>query len=653
MSKVYVCTQDTTVIYAAEELKKYLKMMRPECADVEISFDSAGTDGFRLGLMQDFGLDVSDVESAELDDILYIKTEGENGVIAGDNPRSVLLSVYEYLRRQGCVWLFPGVDGEMIPEKYDLVPVSMRYKPSMRYRGISSEGSIYQRAILEAIEFIPKLGMNYFMIEFRIPTSYYRRHYNHVFNDMNRSPEPVGLRTILKWKRQCEAEITKRGLIFADVGHGWAADALGIDSSLRGEDGDNEKRVPPENRQYLALVDGERKLVNNVPNWTHFCMSNAEARRKFVLEAVKYAKLHTNVSELHISLGDSSNKHCECEECVKKLPSDWFVILLNEIDEAFTREGLNTKLAFLAYTDTLWAPKTEKIKSRSRFLLEFCPITRSYTASVPTEMPDYELEPYVRNKTVLPKTIGENLAAFFEWRHAFFGPTMVFEYHMWRHQYLDVGNINLAKIISEDVKGYLSHGFMGIDENCSERSFFPTGFLFYVYARTMFDVSLSFEELKREYFISAFGDDGMKVADYLERLGKAIGFEYLEGERSDAPEDNLYFAPSHVESIKSAKAIIEEGRELIRRNYNMPERMQTYSVRLLEFHADYADMLSDVFIAKAAGDDDEADVRYKRMMEEMGKREIYFETCYDHTLLFYSFSTVINKRTKYSEPIIY
>ena len=205
----------------------------------------------------------------------------------------------------------------------------------------------------------------------------------------------------------------------------------------------------------------------------------------------------------------------------------------------------------------------------------------------------------------------------------------------------------------DDVKGYHAHGFMGIDENCSERSFFPTGFLFYVYARTMFDVTLTFEELKAEYFTCAFGEDGLKVADYLERLGKAIGFEYLEGERSDVPEDNLFYAPSHVESIKSAKAIIAEGRELIEKNYNMPMRVETYSYRLLELHADYADMLTDVFIAKAAGDDDEADVRYKKMMEEMGRREVYFENCYDHALLFHSFSTVINKRTKNSPPVIY
>ncbi len=652
LTKIYIGSVNATITYAAEELRKYLQMMRPDYEKVSIGY-GRGEDGFLLATMQDLALDISDVPDPSLDDVLYIDARDGGVIISGSNPRAVLLSVYEYLRRQGCRWLFPGVDGEYIPEVDGLVPVKLRHKPTMRYRGPSTEGAISQRILLDMIDFLPKVGMNYFMIEFRVPTSYYRRYYGHMYNEMNRKPETVSTQVIKQWKRQCEAEITKRGIISDDVGHGWAADALGIDSSLRKSDGDNEKRVPEESRQYLALIGGERKLIGNEPNWTQFCMSNAVARRKFVLEVVKYAKIHTDKHFLNVWLGDTRNNHCECDACRESLPSDWFVMLLNELDDELTALGMDTRIVFLAYMDTLWAPEREVIKNPERFTLNFCPVTRSYTESVPKDVRNIKLRPYVRNKNVYPPTIDENLAAFKEWRRAFSGSATVFEYHMWRHQYLDVGNIRLAKILYGDVCGYHAHGFMGINENCSERSFFPTGFLFYVYARAMFDLSVSFEDLKRDYFTAAFGEDGMKVADYLERLGNAIGFEYLEGERSDAPEDNLFYAPSHVDTIKSAKKIINEGRELIEKNYNMSARAQTCSYRLLELHADYADMLTDVFVAKAAGDDNEADERYKRMMEEMGRREVYFESCYDHGLLFYSFSTVINKRTKYSDPIIY
>ena len=64
-----ICTS-SPVDYAAEELKKYLRMMRPECGDIKISYDPSAKEGFRLGLMTDFGLDTSDAEDTELDDIL-------------------------------------------------------------------------------------------------------------------------------------------------------------------------------------------------------------------------------------------------------------------------------------------------------------------------------------------------------------------------------------------------------------------------------------------------------------------------------------------------------------------------------------------------------------------------------------------------------
>ena len=134
MYKIFKISSFSAVDYAAEELRKYLRMMMPECGNIEIKYSPEAKDGFRLGLMQDFGLDISDAKEPDLDDILYIDTDCDGGIIAGDNPRSVLLAVYEYLRQNGCRWLMPGVDGEFIPMQ-DIKPVKYRHKPSCRYRG--------------------------------------------------------------------------------------------------------------------------------------------------------------------------------------------------------------------------------------------------------------------------------------------------------------------------------------------------------------------------------------------------------------------------------------------------------------------------------------------------------------------------------------
>ena len=65
MFKIYTLNTNETVFFAAHELRKYLRMMMPECGDIRIEYDPQATDGFRLGLMQQLSLDVSDAENSQ------------------------------------------------------------------------------------------------------------------------------------------------------------------------------------------------------------------------------------------------------------------------------------------------------------------------------------------------------------------------------------------------------------------------------------------------------------------------------------------------------------------------------------------------------------------------------------------------------------
>ena len=47
---------DHVIDFAAEELKKYLRMMMPSCGDIGIVYEPSAEDGFRLGLLEDFGI---------------------------------------------------------------------------------------------------------------------------------------------------------------------------------------------------------------------------------------------------------------------------------------------------------------------------------------------------------------------------------------------------------------------------------------------------------------------------------------------------------------------------------------------------------------------------------------------------------------------
>ena len=656
-------TSDSTVDFAAEELKKYLRMMMPEGGDVKIAYAPDAKDGFRLGLMQDFGLDVFDAEDVELDDILYIDCDTEGGIIAGDNPRSVLLSVYEYLRQNGCRWLFPGVDGEYIPMQ-DIEAVKYRHKPSCRYRGWCNEGAEFQQSMIEAIDFSPKVGNNVFMMEFRIPSAYYDSYYSHARNTENRNPEQVSDRQVLQWKRQCEAEIAKRGLQFHDIGHGWTGDPFGVDTA-RGWEKLDDSFLLEEDRSMLAytilkrraggagMPDEEefktspraRGMWNGQPLNTNFCMSNQRAREKFVKYVADYAENHSNSTYLHVWLGDAANNHCECEECKKKTPSDWYMILLNECDRELTKRKLDTRIVFIAYVDTTWAPLTEKLENQERFTLLIAPISRSYMMTLPECGIKKQTVPYKRNQNALPSSLEEYFAHFVEWKKMWKGANLSYEYHFWRHQAFDLSGIELSKRINEDIKVYKAYDINGIIEDGSQRSFFPTGLAFYTYARTLFDTSLSPEEIAEDYFSHAFGEDWKQFYDYLTRIEEKIPFPYISGEYK-----NRHYAPELREQLLSVKEITRAGRKLIGEHYNFDMRVQTYSVRLLEMHADFVDMLSDALAEKCVGNDDMAMEYYEKFRIEMGRREAEFGLVYDHLLLTNALYNVVFSKS--SEPVL-
>ena len=625
-------TSSSVIDHAAEELKKYLRMMMPEAGDVKINYNPLARDGFRLGLMQAFGLDASDAEDTELDDIVYVYSGEKQGIIAGSNPRSVLLAVYEFLRQQGCRWLFPGVDGEYIPMISSLKPVRYRHLADCRYRGWCNEGAEFQECMMETIDFIPKVGMNVYMLEFRVPTAYYSRYYNHPYNP-TLSPEPLSEKQIVQWKRQCEAEIAKRGLQFHDIGHGWTSEAFGIPANCAW-DAIDPSLIPEGALDYMAMVDGERKLEDGKPMNTNFCMSSPKARGMFVKYIADYAESHSNIDYLHVWLSDGVNNHCECPECQKKTPADFYMNAMNELDEELTARGLSTRIVFIVYTDTTWPPVTERIVNPKRFSILLAPITRSYAYTTdPTYRP--KTRPYERNKLTYPESLDEYFAYFAEWKKFWTGNAFSYEYHFWHHQYKDHAHINFSKRISEDIKEYKRRGVNGIVEDGSQRSFFPTGLAFYTYARTLYDISLTPEEIAKDYFDTAFGEGAEEFKSYLSEISDVFEFDYITGEGSADMKVSSFYNPEYSARLKAAiPAILEKGRKLVEKYYNSDERVRTVSVRLIEKHITFTDYYARAIIEKAVGRDSAAAEIFNEWCELFGKMEYELRRYFDNFLFF-------------------
>ena len=642
MYRIYKITSNPVVDFAAEELKKYLRMMMPRCGEIIISYDPNATEGFRLGLMEAFCLDVSEAEEQDLDDIIHIDTDENGGIISGNNPRSVLLAVYKYLTINGCRWLFPGVDGEFIPIK-GIEPVKYHKLADCRYRGQCNEGAESQQAMLETIDFSPKVGMNVYMLEFDIPKAYYDWYYNHTYNEMNREPEPINADTVLQWKRACEVEIAKRGLQFHDIGHGWNAEAFGI-STVDGWVKDESNPIPEEARQYLALIDGKRDLFKGVALNTNFCMSNPEARKIVTKAVCDYAEANPHVTFLHVWLADYQKNHCECDVCRTARPSDWYVVFLNDIDEELTRRELATRIVFCVYSDTAYEPTCEYIKNPERFTMLMGAISRSYTYSVEKDPKVEELTPFILNKSARLDTMEEYIVRANLWRH--FAPckSFAYEYHFWKHQFYAPGTLCFAKRICEDIVSYRENNFNGLIEDGSQRCFFPNGFSFYCYAQKLFDTSVTYEELEEDYFKHAYGEGWQLALDYLKAVDEHMPQTYMEAKHTSRIPNNFY-KPEMEEKLLSLVPVAKEFAAKLDGYKNMPIRVQTVAMRLLKLHAEYVQGLAQAMALKSLGKDAEAKDAALSFFADFGKNEVAWERYYDHMLMVHAMNVIFNSKS--------
>ena len=631
LTRIYVLREGETIGFAARELGRYVQMM-----DGSVEVETVPSTAYRpdeqpgiyLGLLEDFGLPAPGLENLQFDDYVHIDVGALEGVIAGSNPRSVLLGVYRFLEGAGCSWVRPGEDGECIPQR-DLTGIAVKLDeaPSYRYRGLCIEGAVSYENMLENIDWAPKAGFNSYFLEFIIPHTFFDRWYRHLGNE-SLEPEPLTVEMVLDFKQGMEREITKRGLIYQAVGHGWTCEPFGV-QGLGWDPVDYE--VDEDVTSLLAEVGGERKLHRNIPLNTNLCYSNPEARRAVVDYAVKHMRANPFIDVLHVWMADDSNNHCECDNCRGTRPSDFLVMLLNEMDAAFAKESIDTRIAFPAYLDLLWPPERERLHNPDRFVLLFAPITRSYDVPYDTDTKGIELPDFERNKLQFPADIRENLAFLEKWQEFFDGDAETYEYYFMWDSYFDPGYYETAKVLNADIKLLHGIGLNGIVSDQSQRSFFPTGFGMYVMARTLWDDSVEVDGLATEYFSAAFGEEGELCREYMATLSRLFdppslrrGVQTWGRGREVAGAD-----PDAVARLGNIPGVIDAFGPCIERNMQLENACRAKSWEYLAYHADISKALARALQARARGDDDEAHRLWHEVVDLVQRNEMALQPVLD------------------------
>ena len=587
-----------TVRYAAEELRRCLAGATGR--QVEISVGEIDPEAINVGLTSAFAGVEAAVGDPEVDDVVDIDVRGGKGRIAGVNPRSALLAAYRYLTEVGCRWVRPGPDGEYIPRIESLPDVRLREAASYRHRGICIEGSVGMEHLKDLVEWMPRVGFNGYFTQFREAHTFFDRWYGKGDN-LAKEPRTISIDEARGYIRQTVQELEKRDLLYHAVGHGWTCEPFGISGM-----GWEKSEEPPESvRQYFAQVNGERKLWGGVAINTNLCYGNRRARRLIAEEIANYAEKHPEIDIIHFWLADGSNNNCECEMCKDTRPSDFYVMTLNELDEIMTKKGLKTRIVFLIYVDLLWPPEREKIANPDRFILMFAPITRTYSSPFTSSAKLPELPPFVRNKLEFPKQVEQNIAFLRAWQKDFHGDSFDFDYHLiWDH-YLDPGYVQVADILCRDIKALKDIGLNGYVSCQVQRAFFPTGLPMTVLGRTLWNRGLSFDEISRDYFASAYGPDGKLAREYLTKISELFDPSYMRGEKPRV-------SPEAAQRLARIPGVIEDFGPVIERNIGGGNQCWSKSWEYLRHHARFYELFSRA--CEAAAKDDRTTAA--RMWEE-------------------------------------
>ena len=386
-------------------------------------------------------------------------------------------------------------------------------------------------------------------------------------------------------------------------------------------------KLTDEQLSFTALVNGKRGLFHNSTFFTHFCYSNPKARKMLVDFCVEYVQKKPHIDFLHIWLADSVNNQCECENCVKMTPSDHFVVLLNEIEAAFEKINARTRLVFIMYNDTVRPPETQRLKHPERFTIVTA-IGQLYETGYIVDEYKGELPPFERNKYKAP-SIPLRLLYHKQWKEICNNiPSFIFEYRFYTDQYNDPGDMRIARETYRDMRSLKNVSMQGCINDQTHRMYMPTSLPLLLMGETLFDSSIDFDTFANDYFVSAFGKDGMLVREYLEKLSEnfcvsnvrnykllAIGEEALTLDGS--PHESFINNPNTAKKFALIPDILDKFMPVIKKNMAMDEASQRLSWTYLYYHSLICKTLSNIFLLASQNKMDEAKALLEKFETEL------------------------------------
>jgi hypothetical protein len=486
-------------------------------------------------------------------------------------------------------------------------------KDAHRFRGICIEGTVSLDVALDLLEWMPKVGLNSYFMQFMEGYEFFERYYSGEKNN-TRTATDFNLAVCRGIVKKIVHKAKELGLMYHGVGHGFTCECYGVPGFGWDKMPDS---WPKEHLDELALIENKRAFRWDVPLLTALCYSNKNVQKRVTEWAAEYIKEHSEFDYVHFWLDDGHQNKCECENCRDVRISDWYIKLLNELDERLTAKGVSTKVVFLVYHETLWAPEREVLKNPGRYTFMFAPIQRSFGEVLGDVDDAPEPKPYTLNNQPLPKSNLEMISFLKPWNEyrKKIGMDMSdsFDFDYYFNRFDDPGQFKASRIVYDDIAVLRKNGLNGIINCQSQRLFAHAALPINVYAAALLQPDRAFGDIVNEFFCGAFGK---KNANIFRRY-----FEMLT-------EKSLYLRNRGKDggSLEELNEILDAPLP----DYELDCLGIAESVRLLRFTRSlYIQICKSVSVSRA-GDKTKSDEVWRETKRYGAEKEKEFETAFEN-----------------------
>ena len=177
----------------------------------------------------------------------------------------------------------------------------------------------------------------------------------------------------------------------------------------------------------------------------------------------------------------------------------------------------------------------------------------------------------------------------------------------------------------------------------SVKSFFPNGFAEYIYAETLINRELNYEEALQNYYADLYGDDRDAVLTYLAGITEAFSFAYMEGELSADPQRTTHYNPEREAYFKKVPQLCQQMRDYLVEHQPGKRRVRGIAWQLLLRHTQYCEGLSAVMAEKCVGNDQVAIEKLQEFLKDFGKYDYEIGRYFDFSLMAYSHIPVVKQ----------